>query len=262
MDDINKQFQSPNFGERRGGQINLIVLHYTAMENAALAVARLCDPKSEVSAHYVISQSGEIFQLVDEDKRAWHAGVAHWDGEDDVNSCSIGIELDHMGMDAQGQFLAYPAAQIERLITLLQDLCARYHIPPHRVVGHSDVAPLRKQDPGDLFPWQELAAAGVGIWPQGAEEARALQAIDAAGAQACQIGDRGAHIGVVQRVLRQIGYGLAIDDIYGPHTAACVTSFQRRFRSERSDGDVDHETLGQMLRVRDYIASVPGAGGH
>ncbi|MFV2051904.1 N-acetylmuramoyl-L-alanine amidase [Aliiroseovarius sp. YM-037] len=152
---------SPNFGSRRDGALpDLIVLHYTAMESCAAACDRLCDPDCEVSAHYLIAEDGEVFQLVDEEMRAWHAGAGAWGDVTDVNSRSIGIELANTGADP------FPDAQMRVLEGLLSDIVARWSIPPQRIIGHSDMAPGRKRDPGPLFDWQRLAAKGLSVWPE------------------------------------------------------------------------------------------------
>ncbi|EAR51384.1 N-acetylmuramoyl-L-alanine amidase, putative [Oceanicola granulosus HTCC2516] len=151
---------SPNFGARRGGAVpDLVVLHYTAMESCAAALERLCAAEHEVSAHYLIAADGTLVQLVDETDRAWHAGAGAWGAVDDVNSRSIGIELDNRGDDP------FPEPQLARLEALLADLLARHRIPPERVIGHSDMAPGRKHDPGPRFPWRRLARAGLSVWP-------------------------------------------------------------------------------------------------
>jgi N-acetylmuramoyl-L-alanine amidase len=150
---------SPNFGERKGSAVELIVLHYTAMPDAQAALERLCDPESEVSAHYLIAKSGEIARLVEEDQRAWHAGEGSWAGHDDVNSRSIGIELDN---DGTSEFDEPLMASLE---WLLADLLERHDLEPKAVIAHSDVAPARKYDPGRLFDWQRLAAKGLSVWP-------------------------------------------------------------------------------------------------
>ena len=151
---------SPNFGERAGGlSPSLVVLHYTAMDSAEAALERLCDKTAEVSTHYLISRDGEIFRLVKESMRAWHAGAGFWAGKDDVNSRSIGIELDNDGQSA------FPAKQMAALDALLGEVMARHEIEPKGVIGHSDMAPTRKIDPGRLFDWQRLAAEGLAVWP-------------------------------------------------------------------------------------------------
>jgi len=154
---------SPNFDDRVGGPPDMIVLHYTGMRSGAEALARLCDPAAKVSAHYVIAEDGTCHALVPEDKRAWHAGVSYWQGETDINSRAIGIELVNGGHEFG--YTPFPAAQIAALIALCHEIIARYGIKPARILGHSDVAPARKIDPGHVFPWRRLAEEGVGVFP-------------------------------------------------------------------------------------------------
>lgn len=151
---------SPNFGPRRGGAaVALIVLHYTAMESCEAAARQLCKPETEVSSHYLIGRDGALLRLVAEDQRAWHAGVGAWGGFDDINSRSIGIELDNDGQSAFGDPL------MTTLEALLTDLMERHNLPPKAVIAHSDMAPGRKRDPGRFFDWQRLARAGLSVWP-------------------------------------------------------------------------------------------------
>ncbi|MFV0361432.1 N-acetylmuramoyl-L-alanine amidase [Tropicimonas sp.] len=153
--------RSPNFGERRGGAVPvLVVLHYTAMPDAQSALDRLCDPAAEVSSHYLIGRDGACWQLVDDDRRAWHAGSGAWAGHDDVNSRSIGIELDNDGASP------FPEPLMAALEGLLPPLMARWRIPPEGVIGHSDMAPARKSDPGPRFDWARLALRGLACWPR------------------------------------------------------------------------------------------------
>jgi len=152
---------SPNFGERRGaGRVDLVVLHYTAMPNCAEALARLCDPVAEVSAHYLIDTDGTVLSLVDEAARAWHAGAGEWGGAGDVNSRSIGVELVNAGTHP------FAAAQITALERLLANVLDRHHLPPQAVLAHSDMAPDRKGDPGPRFDWRRLALQGLSVWPE------------------------------------------------------------------------------------------------
>lgn len=151
---------SPNFGERRdGARPDLVVIHYTAMATAEAALERLCSPDFEVSAHYLICEQGQVFRLVDEDMRAWHAGAGQWGEVTDVNSRSIGIELANPGT------APFAAAQMGALESLLADILSRHAIPPERVIGHSDMAPLRKIDPGPRFDWKRLALQGLSVFP-------------------------------------------------------------------------------------------------
>lgn len=151
-------YKSPNYGARRGGQApSMILIHYTGMKTGKAALERLCDPAAEVSAHYVIEENGDLYHLVDDEHRAWHAGVSEWEGETDINSASIGIELVNPGHE--WGYRPFPEVQIAALIALCRDLVATYDIPIERILGHSDVAPGRKQDPGELFPWDRLRGA-------------------------------------------------------------------------------------------------------
>lgn len=159
------KISSPNHGERRGGQTpSILLIHYTGMKDAQSALERLCDPASEVSAHYMISETGEVHNLVPEDRRAWHAGASYWAGGADINSASIGIELVNPGHEFG--YRAFPEHQIKSLVNLAQGIIKRHNIPSSRVLGHSDVAPGRKEDPGELFPWEALASHGIGLWPK------------------------------------------------------------------------------------------------
>ncbi len=152
---------SPNFGDRRGGQRpELVVLHYTAMSSCAAALARLCDPVAEVSAHYLIDTDGTVLSLVDEASRAWHAGAGEWGGRGDVNSRSIGVELANRGTEP------FAAPQMLALEGLLRGVLARWALPQQAVIGHSDMAPDRKADPGPRFDWRRLALAGLSVWPE------------------------------------------------------------------------------------------------
>ena len=160
---------SPNFGPRRGGaRPSLVVIHYTGMASAAAALARLCDPGPEVSAHYLIAETGQVFALVTEEMRAWHAGAGSWAGLSDVNSHSIGIELANSGSEP------FPHPQMLALEELLGVILTRWSIPPHRVIGHSDMAPGRKIDPGPRFDWRRLALAGLSVWP----DTRPIQSLE------------------------------------------------------------------------------------
>ena len=158
---------SPNFGERRDGAIpDMVVLHYTAMDSATAALERLSAPEAEVSAHYLISETGEVFSLVAEEMRAWHAGAGQWGSVTDVNSRSIGIEIANTG------FAPFPEPQMVALEGLLQDIMRRWAIQPERIIGHSDMAPGRKIDPGLRFDWQRLALGGLSVWPKGGKSGK------------------------------------------------------------------------------------------
>lgn len=159
-----KHHPSPNYNARRGGvKPSMIVLHYTDQVTPQDALDILCDPTREVSAHYVLTEKGEVIQLVDEEQRAWHAGKSYWRGETDINSHSIGIEICNPGH--LNGYRPFPDVQIKALIKLCQAIMARWGIAPAHVLGHSDIAPARKRDPGELFPWNRLKAEGMGFWP-------------------------------------------------------------------------------------------------
>lgn len=166
---------SPNFNERREGKKpTILVQHYTGMQSAEAALERLCDRDAGVSSHYLIDEAGIIYQLVEEEKRAWHAGVGYWRGEEDLNSASIGIEIVNPGHEFGYQ--PFPEVQIQSVIHLSKAIVERHSIQPMNVIGHSDLAPSRKQDPGELFPWARLAEEGIGLWVFGIEEAPVSQA--------------------------------------------------------------------------------------
>lgn len=207
---------SPNFNAR-ALPVTVLVLHYTGMETGKAAVARLADPEARVSAHYVVEEDGTIIAMVDEAMRAWHAGVSYWRGITDLNSASIGIEIVNGGHDFR--LPDYPEAQIDAVIALGREIIARHTITPVNVTGHSDIAPGRKIDPGEKFPWDRLAQEGVGLWPEGAKPAEPDEA-RAAG------------------LLAAIGYNpdLALGVV--------LTEFQRRYRPSRLDGLLDDETMG------------------
>jgi N-acetylmuramoyl-L-alanine amidase len=219
---------SPNHGERRGfARPDSLVLHYTGMPTAVAAIALLRDPASQVSCHYVIEETGRVVQLVPERRRAWHAGVSCWRGERDMNSASIGVEICNPGHD--GGLPDFPEAQIAATSALCGDVMARYCVRPERVLAHSDIAPARKRDPGERFPWARLAAAGVGLWvePEAPSEALAAR------------GHAGPHVRGLQTLLALFGYDLEANGVYDARTETVVGGFQRRFRPARVDGAAD-----------------------
>ena len=241
-----KVFPSPNHGERRDGRRpTLLILHYTGMPDEGEALQWLCNPVSQVSAHYFVFTDGRVLQLVPEGRRAWHAGISHWDGESDVNSSSIGIEIANPGHP--GGLPEFPDAQVEAVIALGRDVAARWRIAPERVLAHSDVAPGRKLDPGEQFPWERLNRAGVGHWvpPAAIRDGRFFAR-----------GDRGMPVEALQAMLALYGYGLKITGVFDDGTEAVVAAFQRHFRPERVDGVADASTIKTL---RDLIASRPGA---
>lgn len=216
------QQPSPNHEARRVDVIDMLVLHYTGMQGAEVALQRLCDPASKVSAHYLINEDGTVLALVPEDRRAWHAGLSSWRGHSDINSRSIGIELVNPGHEFG--YRPFPDAQIDALIALAQKILSRHPIAARNVVGHSDIAPSRKSDPGELFPWQRLKSYGIGLWPfSGQEKVEWLP----------------------QESLRRLAeYGYDISD-----PVAAMTAFQRHFRPDLINGGNDAETAGRIERL-------------
>lgn len=228
---VHNTLLSPNCNDRKL-PVTMVVLHYTEMKPVETALERLCDPDAEVSAHYLISEAGEVTLLVPEEKRAWHAGRSHWRGVKDVNSASIGIELDHPG-HALG-YRPFADAQIDALIPLLARIVKRYSIPRANVVAHSDVAPARKLDPGELFPWERLAECGLAL-----------------PVPKIALGDVFDNDGAFYLALERYGY-----DISDGRKA--VEAFQRRWRPRKVDGEIDGEIraiLFQLLLDRDRGAA-------
>ncbi len=239
---------SPNFSERRGGVgIDMIVLHYTGCPSAESALLWMCSPDSQVSAHYLVDEDGEIIQLVDEEARAWHAGAAFWAGETDVNSCSIGIEIQNPG-HLECLPPPYPAAQMEAVIALCRDIMARHGISPLRVVGHSDVAPERKADPGEHFPWWRLAEEGLAFLVE--------PVLPGIPGPSLSRGDMGEEVARLQIDLARIGYGLRKTGVFDEVTEAVVRAFQRRFRPQNVDGVADASTLATLARVLAVLDNV------
>lgn len=233
---------SPNQDERLR-PADILLLHYTGMTCTAAAIERLCDPAAKVSSHYVVDEQGRVIQLVPEACRAWHAGESSWQGVSDINSCSIGIEIANPG-HSYG-YPDFPEAQIAAVIALGGDIVKRYLIGADRVLAHSDVAPQRKLDPGEKFPWQRLHRAGVGAWvPAGPIRPGAVLAP----------GDCGAEVVALQTALRDYGYGIEATGAYDDRTEAVVAAFQRHFRPDRIDGRADPstiETLWALQAARD-----------
>jgi N-acetylmuramoyl-L-alanine amidase len=223
---------SPNFDSRNGALPTLLVLHYTGMYSGEAAIERLCDPAAKVSSHYVVEQDGRIFQLVDEAQCAWHAGLSSWRGVQNLNAQSVGIEIVNPGHEIG--YEAFPAVQMHSVLELSQAIVARYNILPSQVVGHSDVAPLRKIDPGELFDWEWLAAHGVG---------QAVPQVEGA-ADAIQLwsGDSGAAVETLQRQLQIYGYGIDVTAVYDTQTEIIVSAFQRHFRRSLVTGIADVHT--------------------
>ena len=210
------------------------------MPTGEAALRALTDPASEVSAHYLIWEDGSIDQLVAESDRAWHAGKASWKGERDLNSASIGIEIVNPGHD--GGSPPFPNPQIEATIALARDICGRFTIAPDRVLAHSDVAPARKRDPGEAFPWATLWRDGVGHWTEPAP---------LSGPPLFAHEEEGPPVRAMQAMLALYGYGVEITGVHDRQTRQVVAAFQRHFRPERVDGEADASTTATLKALID-----------
>lgn len=217
---------SPNHDSRDGATIDTLVLHYTGMQTGAEALERLCDPAAKVSAHYVVELDGRVFQLVDESERAWHAGVASWRGNSNINARSIGVEIVNLGHE--WGYHPFPGEQMEVVAELCEQILARHAIFARNVIGHSDVAPARKQDPGELFDWAWLAQRGIGLWPENCQSS----------VVSCPFPRE-----------KLVHYGYTADKT---SDAQLITAFQRHFRQESVNGLWDEECearLGWLLQA-------------
>ncbi|MEZ5816369.1 MAG: N-acetylmuramoyl-L-alanine amidase [Hyphomicrobiaceae bacterium] len=231
---------SPCFEPRRGSpRPDILLLHYTGMTSCERAIDWLSRPDSRLSCHYVIDLDGRITQMVAESERAWHAGVSQWAGETDINSRSVGFEIHNGGHDHG--YPEFPEAQMAAVIALAADVVRRWSISPERVLGHADVAPARKSDPGEKFDWQRLAAAGVGLWvpPAPPDECEAGYGRDAAN-------DVIAH---AQRLFARYGYGVELTGLLDKQTELVIIAFQRHFRPTRVDGRLDASTVATLERL-------------
>lgn len=240
---VSQTLPSPNHGERIGAVLDTLILHYTGMAGGWVALEELCSPDSGVSSHYVVFEDGRVWQLVPEARRAWHAGKGSWHGEMDINSRSIGIEIVNPGH--LGGLPPYPDRQVEAVIALCRNIAARHPIPRERVLAHSDTAPERKKDPGEAFPWDRLAGAGVGhhVPPAPLRDGRVFA-----------MGDVGAPVEALQAMLALYGYDQPLTGVYDAHMSLVLTAFQRHFRQERVDGIADPSTIATL---RDLIAALP-----
>ncbi len=224
---------SPNYDERKSGKIKYLILHYTGMATGKEALDRLCDPEASVSAHYLIEEDGQIFSLVDEEKRAWHAGVSKWEEDTDINDLSIGIEIVNTGHPYPGYESVYqhfPEAQMEALIPLAQGIVRKHNIKPWHVLGHSDVAWRRKIDPGELFDWQRMATEGVGLWPGNTN-----------------LDDEVLSQSEFLQALTEFGYDTDINDA---DISELISAFQRHYRPTQFDGIIDIESSNILKTLR------------
>ncbi|MFG1397891.1 N-acetylmuramoyl-L-alanine amidase [Xanthobacter sp. VTT E-85237] len=234
---------SPNYGARKAA-IDMVLLHYTGMESAEAAIALLRSPAAEVSCHYVVLEDGTIVQMVPEALRAWHAGVSSWEGVTDTNSRSIGIEIVNRGHGLG--YPDFPEVQVTAVGALVADIVARHAIRADRVLAHSDVAPMRKDDPGEKFPWEVLHHAGIGHY---------VHEAPLRGGRFFMIGDGGEPVAALQAMLALYGYGIDVTGVFDEQTRAVVTAFQRHFRRSKVDGVADASTI---MTLRDLIQTRPG----
>jgi N-acetylmuramoyl-L-alanine amidase len=225
---------SPNF-DARTAPPSILVLHYTGMQTGEAALQRLRDPEAKVSSHYMVEEDGRVFRLVAEERRAWHAGVSYWRGRRNINADSIGVEIVNPGHEFG--YRPFPEAQVAAVIALVADIRGRWTIEDRDIVGHADVAPARKEDPGELFPWKRLAEAGHGLW---------VEPPAAPGAPIGE-GEEGAAVFALQAGFTRLGYDLPPSGRFDADTAAVVRAFQRHWRQERVDGIADGETRARLI---------------
>ena len=227
---------SPNF-DARTAPPDMIVMHYTGMQTGEAALARLRDPEARVSSHYLVEEDGRVFSLVAEERRAWHAGRGSWRGETNCNAVSIGIEIVNPGHEFG--YRPFPEAQIAAVIALTTDIRGRWQVPDNRIIGHSDLAPARKQDPGELFPWKRLAEAGHGLWAEA----------DPAPGDPLEEGAGGVGVFALQAGLTRLGYDCAPSGQFDENTREVVTAFQRHWVQSRFDGVADGLTRARLMAV-------------
>jgi N-acetylmuramoyl-L-alanine amidase len=227
---------SPNF-DARTAPPDAILLHYTGMLSGEEALARLRDPEAKVSSHYLVEEDGRVFRMVPEERRAWHAGVSYWRGETDMNGASVGIEIVNPGHEFG--YRPFPDSQIASVIALVADIRTRWTVEDVRIVGHSDVAPTRKQDPGELFPWKTLAEAGHGLWAEPAPAPGPL----------LQEGEESAAVFALQAGFTRLGYQCPPNGKFDADTKAVVRAFQLHWRPSRIDGVADGETRARLIAL-------------
>jgi N-acetylmuramoyl-L-alanine amidase len=227
---------SPNF-DARTAPPEILVLHYTGMKTGEEALDRLRDPQAKVSSHYMVEEDGRIFRLVPEERRAWHAGASYWKGQRNINGASIGVEIVNPGHEFG--YRPFPDAQIAAVIALCADIRSRWQIGNDRIVGHADVAPGRKDDPGELFPWKRLAEAGHGLWA----EAPAAPGLPLAE------GAEGVEVFALQAGFTRLGFDLPPSGKFDAATKAVVTAFQQHWRQDKVDGVADGKTRAQLMAL-------------
>ena len=218
----------------------MVILHYTGMETADSALDWLCRVEAQVSCHYFVFEDGRIIQLVGEDKRAWHAGQSCWQGETDINSRSIGIEIANPGH--QYGYVDFPGIQMDQVVRLVGDIVARHSVPAANILAHSDVAPMRKEDPGERFDWRKMHRAGLGNWVEPSPIISGPQ---------LALGDCSKNVENFQTALGELGFELSINGEFDELTLCCTEAFQRHFRPGRVDGIADLSTIDTLNRLLD-----------
>lgn len=243
---LHKHLPTQNQDERPiNADISILVLHYTGMATAEAALNRMQDPVAKVSAHWCIDEDGKIYSLVPERLRAWHAGLSYWRQKSLVNDISIGIELVNPGHE--NGYRPFPAGQMKSLTWLAKQIISRHKIPAQNIVGHSDVSPNRKKDPGELFDWRRLSENGIGLWPTNFNKSEVHSPTLGDGAE-------GATVRALQKDLFKFGYGLHIDGFYGAESEAVIAAFQRHFRQGRVDGVADNATIAILHNLLTQIS--------
>lgn len=237
--------EAVNFNERRVDKPDILLLHYTGMPDCDGALDWLCTEESQVSCHYLVREDGSIVQMVSEAHRAWHAGAGSWHGRDDINSRSIGIEICNPGHEHG--YCDFPSEQMAAVTALCSDIVSRHPIMPRNVLAHSDIAPGRKQDPGEKFPWRDLAEAGIGHW---------VEPAPIGGGRFLSPGDSGQPVEALQSMLALYGYGVEPTGTYDETTAKTVHAFQQHFRQSQVDGIADSSTIETLYRL---IGALPAA---
>jgi N-acetylmuramoyl-L-alanine amidase len=230
---------SPNFDSRAGAAPTLLIMHYTGMESGPAAIERLSDPAAKVSSHYVVEEDGRIFMLVDEADRAWHAGVSSWRGLTNLNMHSIGIEIVNPGHEFG--YRNFPDAQMRSVLSLSQGIISRHAIVPRNIIGHSDVAPIRKTDPGELFDWEWLADNGIG---------QTVPYVDINPDESqLRAGDSADAVRRLQQQLKYYGYGVEVTGVYDTQTEMNISAFQRHFRRSLVTGIADAQTQAVLAAL-------------
>lgn len=238
---------SPNFDSRSENvKINALVMHYTGMRSGDEALARLCNPEAKVSSHYLVHEDGRVVKMVAEEKRAWHAGISCWHGISSLNDTSIGIEIVNPGHEFG--YRSFPVVQIDAVADLCHGIIERHDILARNVVGHSDIAPTRKEDPGELFDWQRLANEGIGLWPEVTKVKRPHVPV-------INPGEESIEAARVQKMLADYGYHIKVDGFYGPKTELIIKAFKRHFVQEYVNVVWDNMAEARLQKLLEMVGS-------